>query len=193
MITVRLAIAPLVGLFACGALAASVSGCGSPPPQGGGATPVYSKTTGRLEQLVSDRNGDGRPDARAFMDGTTLRRIELDRNADGKPDRWEYYTPAAGTAAEDTTARAPAIVKAEEANGTDERVTRRETYEAGQLVRVEEDVDSDGRMDKWETYVEGRLRYVDLDVDGSGSAGQRLTYAANGSVTSEPIAKAEAR
>jgi hypothetical protein len=192
MITPRLGIAPLVGLSAI-ALAVSVSGCGHPPPPAGGATPVYSKTTGRLEQLVSDRNGDGRPDARAFMDGATLHRIELDRNADGKPDRWEYYAPAAGTAASATTGGAPAIVKAEEANGTDERVTRRETYEDGQLVRVEEDVDSDGRMDKWETYVDGRLRYVDLDLEGSGAAGQRLTYAANGSVTSAPIAKAEAR
>ena len=54
-------------------------------------SPIYNPRSGRLEQIVSDRNGDGIVDTRAFMDGPTLQRIELDRNGDSRPDRWEYY------------------------------------------------------------------------------------------------------
>src|SRR5262245_13220540 len=55
------------------------------------AKPIYNKDTGRLEQLVSDRNGDGKIDTRAVMDGVRFKSIEIDRNGDGQPDRWEYY------------------------------------------------------------------------------------------------------
>ena len=44
-----------------------------------GIAPVYNKETGRLEQLLSDRDGDGRQETRAFMDGAQLQRIEIDR------------------------------------------------------------------------------------------------------------------
>ena len=60
-----------------------------------GGTPlvstVYNKESGKLEQLVSDRDGDGRAETRAFMDGAVLKRIEIDRNGDGVVDRWETY------------------------------------------------------------------------------------------------------
>ena len=169
--------------------AVGLAGCAPPPRPAGDATPVYSKTTGKLEQLVSDRNHDGQAEARAYMDGATLQRIELDRNADGKPDRWEYYAPPAAAAGRSTTGAVPDIIKAEEANGSDGRITRREIYRAGRLEKVEEDVDGDGRIDKWETYAEGELRHVDLDLDGSGTAGQRLSYHVDGSVTSAVLPK----
>jgi hypothetical protein len=150
----------------------------APPPAAaaGAATPVYDSTTGRLEALVSDRNGDGKPDARAVMDGTTLERIELDRDADGKTDRWEYYAPGAA-------GRPPVIVRAEQAGGPDGRVTRREFYKNGVIDHVEEDTDNDGRVDKWEQYADGALSRVDLDLQGKGYPDRRLVYDASGSVT----------
>jgi hypothetical protein len=148
-------------------------------------TPVYSKATGKLEQLVADQDADGKPDARAFMDGATLKRIEIDRNHDGRPDRWETYaSPPAGAAGPGAPTQ---ITLAEEANGPDARVTRREDYQNGEIQHVQEDTDLDGRMDKWETYRDRRLAHVDLDIDGSGVANRRLTYAPDGSVTSSAV------
>jgi hypothetical protein len=146
----------------------------------GTTTPVYNKTTGRLEQIVSDRNRDGRVETRAFMDGAQLQRIEIDRNGDGQPDRWEYYlpTPAALNVAPDSQ---PAqIERAEEANGKTNAVTRREFYANGVLAKVEEDTDADGRVDKWEHYEGGILRQVELDLQGKGFPDRRLIYGAAG-------------
>jgi hypothetical protein len=154
--------------------------CRPDPPPSSATTAVYSRSTGRLEQLVVDRDGDGRSEARAFMDGTALLRIELDRNADGQPDRWEYYEPAppsTGPANE-----GPVIARVEETNGRSATVTRHEFYEAGTLARVEDDTDLDGRFDKWETYVEGVLTRVDLDLTGRGQADRRLIYDPSGNV-----------
>lgn len=167
-----------------------VAGACGPAPPTGQATPVYNQTTGRLEQLVSDADANGTPDARAFMDGVALQRIELDRNQDGKPDRWEHYAPSPGAVGAGTS---PAIVRAEEANGPDARVTRTEFYKDGVIARVEEDTDLDGRPDKWETYEDGDLRYVDLDLDGRGVATQRLAYAADGTATTAPLPESGAR
>jgi hypothetical protein len=173
-------------LLPAAALATLASACAQPATIAT-TTPVYSKSTGKLEQLVADRDADGKPDARAFMDGATLKRIEIDRNHDGRPDRWETYaSPAPGTAGPGAPAQ---ITLAEEANGSDSRVTRRENYQNGEIEHVQEDTDLDGRMDKWETYRDRRLAYVDLDIEGTGSANRRLTYAADGSVTSAPVPK----
>jgi hypothetical protein len=169
------------------ALAALVA-CARPASERTAATPVYSETTGRLEQLVSDRDGDGVAETRAFMDGARLLRIEIDRNADGQPDRWEYYAPdgtvpgSAPTSAPAPGDDPPPILRAEEASGPDGRITRREYYERGRLARVEEDVDADGRMDKWERYEAGVLVRVDLDLSGRGTADRRLWYGADGQV-----------
>lgn len=170
--------------FRCAAgsllLVAAASGCGDSASPGGTAatTPIYNRETGRLEQLVSDKNGDGRIDARAHMDGSRVRFIEIDRNGDGRFDRWEYYAAVqAGTAKV-----ASVIERAEEANGADERITRREFYGAGILLRVEEDADADGRLDKWEYYDDGRLRRVDLDLGARGSPDRRLIYGRDGKV-----------
>jgi hypothetical protein len=176
----------LLPVLAAGLLSVA---CGPAPPTGQ-ATPVYNRTTGRLEQLVSDADANGTPDARAYMDGVALQRIELDRNQDGKPDRWEHYAPSAAGASVGTP---PAIVRAEEANGADARVTRTESYKDGVLARVEEDTDLDGRVDKWETYEDGELRFVDLDLEGQGVATQRLVYATDGSATIGSLPQSETR
>jgi len=137
---------------------------------------VYSKETGRLEELTADRNGDGKVDTRAFMDGVRVERVEVDRNRDGRPDRWEYYGP-------NTASGAPQIERAEEsdANG---RITLREYYEVGRIARVEEDTDGDDRVDKWEYYAQGVLSRVELDLEGHGKPTQRLIYGAVGNVKS---------
>src|SRR5262245_35957062 len=85
------------------------------------ATPIYSKETGRLEQITSDRNGDGKIDTRAFMDGTRITRIEIDRNGDGKVDRWEYYVPMPAGAPLSASADGRNMIDhADEANGEGE-------------------------------------------------------------------------
>lgn len=169
----------------CAVLAAIVAlgaACGAEPPPDPSAegavttTPVYNQQTGRLEQIVSDRDGDGAPDTWAYMDGTRLMRIEIDRDADGNVDRWESYEAAPGSPS------GTAIARAEEANGEGVTITRREYYTRGVIERVEEDTDLDGRIDKWETYADGRLTQVDLDLRGVGRPTRRMVYAIDGSV-----------
>lgn len=166
--------------FACGLVWCVFAGGGcrpappSPPP--GAATPVYNKDTGVLEQLVSDRDGDGKVDTRAFMSGTRILRVEIDRNADDVVDRREVYEPVPGNPS------AALIERAEELADAAGRVTRREHYVRGVIERVEEDTDSDGRVDKWEYYQANRLTRVDLDLVGRGKVTQRLTYASGGTL-----------
>lgn len=137
-----------------------------------GIAPVYNQQTGRLEQLVSDRNGDGKQETRAFMDGAVIKYIEIDRNADGAADRWEYYAASPNV-----------IERAEEANGPDASgMTRREFYAGGAIRRVVDDIDLDGRPDKWEHYEQGLLTRVELDLVGKGYPSQRLVYGRDGDV-----------
>jgi hypothetical protein len=163
---------------------ALAAGCRPQAPErpAGAPTPVYNKDTGVLEQLVSDRNGDGKPDTWAFMDGTRIVRIEIDRNGDGRPDRWEYYSQPLPDGSPTT------IERADEANGADgTTVTRHEVYDQGTLRTVEEDTDGDGRVDKWESYTDGHLSRVDLDLTGKGKPTRRLIYDASGDVTSVEV------
>jgi hypothetical protein len=154
--------------------------CGSSSTRTDGkVAPVYSSTTGRLEQLTADRDGDGKIDTRAFMDGVHLKYVELDLNNDGRPDRWEYYasgTPGragAGAAFDKNTV----LERAEEAHGPDNKtITRREFYDHGVISRVEEDTDFDGRLDKWEQYENGALVRIDLDLAGTGKPNRRMIY-----------------
>lgn len=139
-------------------------------------SPVYSQETGRLSELVSDRDGDGTVETRAFMDGTRVVRVEIDRNRDGRPDRLEFYAAGAGAPG------GSVIERAEETDFSTGRVIRRETYDTGAISRVEEDTDADGRVDKWEFYERGVLSRVELDLTGQGTANQRLIYGRGGTV-----------
>jgi hypothetical protein len=150
----------------------------APPPTTGGATPVYNTETGRLEQLVSDKNGDGKIDTRAHMDGVRLKMIEIDQNSDERPDRWEYYVPKKDAPA--SQPGATVIERVEEAAAQNGTITRREFYVDGVIARTEEDTDLDGRVDKWEHYEGGQLLRVDLDLKGEGFASRRLVYRAGG-------------
>jgi hypothetical protein len=161
----------------------ALPGCNSPDARGNSLVkPIYNKDTGKLEQIAADRDGNGTVDTRAYMDGAHLKYIEIDRNEDGIPDRWEYYAPgtpdkpSAGTVFDTRTQ----LVRAEESNSPDGKVTRWEFYENGVIQRVNEDTNLDGRIDKWEQYDHGALVRIDLDLTGRGKAERRLVYRADG-------------
>ncbi len=164
-----------MGIAALGFALAGCSGGEAEPAATASATPIYSQQTGRLEELRSDRDGDGTVDTRAFMDGTRIVRIEIDRDNDGRVDRREYYTADAGQ-------QKSVIERAEVSSGADDVVRRREFYAGGALERVEEDASLDGQLDKWEFYLRGRLVRVDLDFAGRGKATRRLHYGPEGAV-----------
>lgn len=163
---------------ACAGVLCAMLACRqAPPPDGPPVTTVYDSKTGKLSELLSDRNGDGKNDTHAFMDGALLQRVEIDKNGDGTPDRFEYYLPPSAGG----TAQQPWLDHVEER--LDGRVVRRETYSRGVIARVEEDTDADGRIDKWETYENGTLVRMDLDLTGRGTPDRRLVYGPNGEVT----------
>jgi hypothetical protein len=163
-------------------LAIACAGCSTPQsqPRDPHTTAVYNKSNGRLEQIVSDHDGDGKPDTRAYMEGTHIVRVEIDRDNDGKTDRWEFYTPAPADAPKGTP---PSIIeRADEASGPNQKITRREFYVKGVLERTEEDTDCDGRMDKWEYYENDVLTRVEFDLSGHGYPDRRLVYGKDGNV-----------
>lgn len=166
-------------------MAAACGASTPPPPTQAGATPTatYDQQNGKLSELDFDRNGDGKVDTRALMDGVLVKSIEIDRNGTGKPDRWEYYEPVkAGAAPAGSPDGHSVIVRAEEANGNGSRITRREYYENGVIARVEEDTDSDGKIDKWETYQGGLVATVELDLNHRGRPERRFVYRPDGSL-----------
>jgi hypothetical protein len=170
-----------VAALACGFTAISACDARTNAQKTPHVTPVYNPDTGKLEQLVSDRDGDGRAETHAYMDGAVLKRIEIDRNGDGKVDRWEYYS-GGKVSGPGTVVEAPVIERVDEANGPDARVTRREFFSLGAVEHVEEDTDLDGRTDKWEFYEDGQLVRVELDLIGNGAPSQRLVYGSDGAV-----------
>jgi hypothetical protein len=162
-------------------LAALVTGCGQTPDLAT-ARPIaeYHSETGRLTRLSADRNGDGRIDTWAYMDGLLTSRIEIDRDGDGVPDRIEHYEPAPPGAA------APSrISRAEERATPAGPATRREWYRDGRLLNVEEDTDGNGRIDKWEHFVDGSLARLEIDTVGKGYPSRRLIYEPDGRVRVE--------
>lgn len=175
----KLYLAPLAGFW----MFAAACSNGAPVDPRVQAVPIYDPATGRLERLESDRDGDGRVDATAYMHGTSLQYVEIDRDRDGRPDRWEYYIPnPTGVSGPGSPDGRNLLDRAEERTAPDAPVTRRERYAAGIISEVEEDTDLDGRMDKWEYYVQGRLARIELDLAGRGRPDRRLVYDPQGNV-----------
>jgi len=173
-------------LIAVTIAAVAIGGCRQEPDQreGDRATPVYNKQTGRLEELLSDKNGDGKIDTRAHMEGVRVKYIEIDLNADERPDRWEYYVPASklgGVAG----LQESVLERVEVATQFNGKITRREFYEDGVISRTEEDTDVDGRIDKWETYEGDHLASVAFDTTHRGTPDRKLTYGPNGTARIE--------
>jgi len=160
--------------------------------------PVYDRSTGRLQLLRYDANGDGRVDTWSYMDGARVVRIELDTNHDQTIDRWEYYgadqriervgssrledgTPDSWAyyAADGTLSRVELSMKR---NGN---INRIEYYASGAMVRAEEDTNGDARVDKWESYDGRRLASVAFDTTFRGTPDRRLVYGTDGSARLE--------
>ncbi len=160
--------------------------------------PVYDKTTGKLQLLKYDSNGNGKIDTWSYMDGARIVRIEIDKDEDGRIDRWEYYgadgklekvgMSRANDGKEDAWAYRGAdgtLARMEISTRRDGKVSRTEFFEEGMIVRAEEDTDGDGKTDKWETYDGTRLAMVAFDLTHSGRPQRRLVYAPDGTVRAE--------
>jgi hypothetical protein len=175
----------LLVLAAAAALAGGCSGTPAPAVAEGRVSPTYRADTGRLEKLAYDRNGDGREDGWAFMDGTRLLRAELDDDFDGRVDRREFYAPGGRDERTGGTAVIPGpgvLARVELVSTATGKAFRQETYEKGTLAAAEEDTDADGRADKWERYDNGALVTVSLDTTRRGTPDRRLVYSPDGGV-----------
>ena len=175
------------------------SACGTPPTDGRVA-PVYDDSTGRLQLLKYDANGDGTIDTWSYMDGARVVRIELDPDQNNVIDRWEYYgadqtiekigASRAGDNTPDSWAfydRGGMVTRVELSTHRDGRVDRVEFYEGGVRVRAEEDSNMDGRIDKWEVYEGERLASVALDTQQRGTPNRKILYAQDGTVRTEEL------
>jgi len=162
------------------------SGCGgtvAPPADDGRTQRIYNKQTGRLEEIWSDRDGDGKKETHAFMNGVRFVRIEIDESGDGKPDRFEFYADVpAGVTVESSPDGRVMLERVEEAGNSDGRITRKEFYVAGFIARAEEDTDGDNRIDKWEHYSANVMIRLELDLQGKGFVDRRFTYSPDGAL-----------
>ena len=171
------------------------AGCSDPERERLAATTkaTYDERTGRLRELTSDANRNGRIDTWTEMNGNRPVRSRADRNEDGRDDRWEYYDVSgrlvkvgfsrkdsgkpdawAEPAADGRISRV--LVSS---TGDESRIDRWESYDPASpdvLTAAEEDTNGDGRPDKWEQYAAGRLRAAAFDENGDGRADRRLTY-----------------
>jgi hypothetical protein len=152
---------------------------------------TYDTATGKLTELTSDANKNGRIDTWTEMDGARPVRSRIDTNEDGTIDRWEYYDQnghltKVGLSRRngdkpDAWAYSTAdgkIARIEVSSTADERhIDRWEFYDAAAaLARVEEDTNHDGRADKWERYENGAVATAEFDENGDGRPDRRLTY-----------------
>ena len=175
--------------------------CGACQPQAESSKriqPVYDQTTGKLQLLKYDANGNGTTDTWSYMDGAHVVRIEVDSDEDGKINRWEYYGPdeqlekigfsRQGDGKEDAW-KFPSPGGASDRIGISTRrdgtITRTEQYKGDRLVSAEEDVDEDGKIDKWETYEGDHLASVAFDTLHRGTPDRRMVYGLNGSAKLE--------
>jgi hypothetical protein len=163
--------------------------------------PVYDSTTGRLQLLKADANGNGKPDTWSYMDGLVILRVEIDSNEDGRIDRWEYYDrnqrlEKIGTSSLDDGLEDTWVYPSDDGSADrtdistkrDGKPNRTEFYENRLLVRAEEDSDGDGRPDRWETYQAGRLTSLAFDTMRRGIPDRRIVYDASGSARLETTA-----
>ena len=158
----------------------------------------YDRRTGRLIELTSDVNHNGRIDTWTEMDGPRPVRSRTDRDEDGKMDRWEYYDDEGrllkvgfsrfGADKPDAWAFGDRNGNMERleisSSGDESKIDRWEHYQPaasassllGPLVSAEEDANADGKPDRWETYEAGTIRTLAFDQDFDGRPDRRLTY-----------------
>lgn len=176
---------------------AACAACSDPERERLKATtkPTYDERTGRLKELTSDANGNGRIDTWTEMNGSRPVQSRADRNEDGRIDRWEYYDTEGRLVKVGFSRRDDGRPDAWAEPGSDGRISRVlvsstgdpskidrwETYSPSApdaLAAVEEDTNRDGRADKWEKYAEGLLHTAAFDENADGRPDRRLTYRA---------------
>jgi hypothetical protein len=158
---------------------------------------TYDERTGRLKELTSDANGNGRIDTWTQMDGSRPVRSRADRNEDGRLDRWEYYDGTGrlvkvgwsrrddgkpdAWAEPDADGRISRILVSK--TGDETKIDRWETYDPSTrpdgemtLLAAEHDTNGDGKPDQWEKYSGGQLQSAEFDENADGRPDRRLTY-----------------
>ena len=173
-------------------------GCGGRDKGGNRISAEYNKTTGKLQLLKYDANGNGKIDTWSYMDGARVVRIEIDKDEDGKIDRWEYYDASQklekvgfsrlNDGKEDAwsyTGPDGSVARIDVSTKRDGKVTRVEHYQQSRLVTAEEDTDDDGKIDTWETYDGDRLASIAFDTLRRGAPDRRLIYGADGTARLE--------
>ena len=178
----------------------------APDPSQRSTKPTYDTRTGKLTQLIFDRNRNGVMDTWTDMDGPRPIRSRIDQDEDGKIDRWEYYSPdqklekIGSSRAHDGKEDAwsylgpdGTVARIDVSLRRDGRVTRVEHYQRDVLVAAEEDGDDDGKMDKWETYDGDRLASVAFDTQHRGTPDRRLIYGPDGTARIEVDEKGDGR
>jgi hypothetical protein len=191
--------AAAASVAACLAVVLACAGCSSERTDARKRiTPEYDKTTGKLQLLTYDSDGNGKADTFSYMDGARVLRIEIDKDENGQLDRWEYYDSnqkiekigfsRLSDGKEDAwlyTGPDASIVRIEVSTKRDGKVTRIEHYDHDKLLTAEEDSNDDGRIDKWETYDGERLASVAFDTGNRGTPDRRLVYGSDGTVRIE--------
>jgi hypothetical protein len=180
------------------AIALICASCGDGSTASKRISAEYSKTTGKLQLLKFDSNGNGKTDTWSYMDGARVVRVEIDKDEDGKIDRWEYYDAdqklekvgfsRLSDGKEDAwsyTGPDGFVARIEVSTKRDGKVTRFEHYQQSRLVTAEEDTDEDGKIDTWETYDGDRLASIAFDTLHHGTPDRRLIYGADGSTRLE--------
>jgi hypothetical protein len=172
-------------------LALAVAACADPERDRLRATTkaTYDTATGKLTELTSDANKNGRIDTWTEMDGARPVRSRIDTNEDGKIDRWEYYdqngrltkvglSRTNGDKPDAWVYSTPdgKIARIEVSSTADERhIDRWEFYDAsGAMTRVEFDENGDGRPDRRLTYRDGELIAIEDAPDASGTYTRRV-------------------
>jgi hypothetical protein len=150
---------------------------------------TYDERTGRLKELTSDANGNGRIDTWTEMDGNRPLRSRQDRNEDGRLDRWEYYDDGGklvkvgfsrgDNGKPDAWAEPGPDGKISRilvsSTGEESKIDRWETYDTeGQLRTAAFDENHDGRPDRRLTYQAGTLVLIETEPDASGQFTQRV-------------------
>lgn len=186
------------GLAIVLAIALTCCGCNDGSAASKRISAEYNKTTGKLQLLKYDANGNGKTDTWSYMDGARVVRIEIDKDEDGKIDRWEYYDAnqklekvgfsRLNDGKEDAwsyTGPDGSVARIEVSTKRDGTVTRIEHYQQSRLVTAEEDTDEDGKIDTWETYDGDRLASIAFDTLHRGTPDRRLIYGADGTARLE--------
>lgn len=201
-------------------VACACAACSNPEQERLKATTkaTYDERTGRLKELTSDANGNGRIDTWTDMDGSRPLRSRMDRNEDGRLDRWEYYDDTGRlvkvgfSRRDDGKPDAWAVPAADgrvsqvlvSSTGDESKIDRWETYdpsaragsgdpESPSPIEIAEDTNRDGRPDKWEKYAGGVLQTAAFDENADGRADRQLTYRAGALVLIESDPDASGR